>query len=127
MQAGARKRPGAAHPAAGRLAELEAVHQQLKALVRGAAERYEVLQADPDALSAFSFMTMINGLKVAASTLVVDVVAKALLICGMAGYMNDSPYSLGRLLRDAHGAAVMVSNERLLADNAQMLLVSKES
>jgi len=45
----------------------------------------------------------------------------------MAGYRQDSPYSLGRLVRDAHGAAVMVNNDRILANNAQMLLVHKES
>ena len=51
---------------------------------------------------------------------------KALLICGIAGYREDSPYSLGRLLRDAYGAAVMVNNDRIIANNAQMLLVHKE-
>ena len=44
----------------------------------------------------------------------------------MAGYREDSPYSLGRLLRDAQGAAVMVNNDRIVANNAQMLLVHKE-
>ena len=44
----------------------------------------------------------------------------------MAGYRNDSPYSLGRLLRDAYGAALMVNNDRILKLNATMLLVHKE-
>jgi acyl-CoA dehydrogenase len=49
-----------------------------------------------------------------------------LLICGIAGYREDTPYRMGRLLRDAHGGAVMVNNDRIIANNAQLLLVSKE-
>ena len=67
-----------------------------------------------------------NSLKVSASTLVVEVVSRALLICGMAGYGNRSPYSLGRLLRDAFGAQLMVNNDRINGNNAQLLLVSRE-
>jgi hypothetical protein len=33
---------------------------------------------------------------------------------------------MGRLLRDATGAALMVSNDRIIGNNAQMLLVSKD-
>ena len=58
--------------------------------------------------------------------MVVDIVHHALTICGMAGYRNDSKLSLGRLLRDAHGAALMVNNDRLNANNAQMLLIHRE-
>ena len=47
-------------------------------------------------------------------------------VCGMAGYSQRSPFSLGRHLRDAHGAALMVNNDRIMAENAQMLLVYKE-
>ena len=67
-----------------------------------------------------------NSLKVSASTLVVDVIQKALLICGMPGYANRSPYTLGRLLRDAYGAQLMVNNDRINANNAQLLLVQRE-
>ena len=57
--------------------------------------------------------------------LVVEVVSRALTICGIAGYLEDSPLSLGRRLRDAHGAALMVNNDRILGANAQMLLIHK--
>ena len=53
---------------------------------------------------------------------VVDVVGRALLICGIAGYRNDSKFSLCRHLRDAYGAALMVNNDRILKLNATMLL-----
>ena len=73
-----------------------------------------------------SFAITMNALKVSASELVVEIVHRALQICGMAGYRNDSPYSLSRLLRDALGAALMVNNDRITANNAQLLLVHRE-
>ena len=72
------------------------------------------------------FAIEMNTVKISASNLVAEIVARAMTICGMAGYRQDSPYTLGRLLRDSHGAAVMVNNDRILANNAQMLLVHKE-
>ena len=63
---------------------------------------------------------------VAASQLVVQIVNQSLLICGIMGYKNDSPFALGRHLRDAHSAALMVGNDRILATNASLLLVLKE-
>ena len=122
----ARKNPGVTSPAAVRLAELMTVFQQMEALVRGAARTYDEVYDDLEALSGMGFAIAMNGLKVSSSTLVVDIVGKALTICGIAGYREDSPYSLGRLLRDAYGAAVMVNNDRIIANNAQMLLVHKE-
>ncbi len=119
----ARKQPGTAPPSALRLAELMLQHQQLKDLVGGAVREYESRYDNPEALMAMNFAVSMNSLKVSASRLVVDIVTGALTICGMAGYRHDSPLSLGRLLRDAHGAALMVNNDRILANNAQMLLV----
>jgi len=122
----ARKQPGVAPPSALRLAELVTLHQQFKDLVRGSLREYEARYDNPEALSAMGFAVGMNSLKVSASRLVVEIVTGAMTICGMAGYGNDSPYSLGRLLRDAHGAALMVNNDRILANNAQMLLVHRE-
>jgi acyl-CoA dehydrogenase len=67
-----------------------------------------------------------NELKLSASTKVVEVVQAALLICGIAGYRNDTPFSLGRELRDAHSAALMVHNDRITEHNASLLCVAKE-
>jgi acyl-CoA dehydrogenase len=121
----ARKNPAVTSPAALRLAELMTVFQQMEALVQGAARTYEDVYDDVETLSGMGFAIAMNGLKVSSSTLVVDIVSKALLICGITGYREDSPYSLGRLLRDAYGAAIMVNNDRIIANNAQMLLVHK--
>jgi len=51
----------------------------------------------------------------------------SMLICGIQGYREDSEYSLGRILRDAHGAAVMVNNDRIAGNTAQLALVQRES
>jgi acyl-CoA dehydrogenase len=122
----ARKNPGTTPPSAIRLAELVAAFGQMEALVADASRRYDECWDDGEALSSMGFAIAMNSLKVSASTMVVDIVGRAMVICGMAGYREDSPYSLGRILRDAHGAAVMVNNDRILANNAQMLLVHKD-
>jgi len=122
----ARKQPGTTPPSALRLAELMVVYQQMEAHVTGVARYYDEVWNDPEATSGMGFAIAMNSLKISASTLVVEIVGRAMVICGMAGYREDSEYSMGRLLRDAHGAAVMVNNDRILANNAQMLLVHKE-
>jgi len=125
VRAEGRKKPGTTPPAATRLAELIGVLYQMRALVHGAAEDYTDLADDADALAGMAFALRMNALKTSASTLVVDIVGKAMLICGMGGYKEDSPYALGRHLRDAYGAALMINNDRIFGANAQMLLVHK--
>ena len=62
-----------------------------------------------------------NNLKLAVSQDVLGVVQAALNVCGIAGYRNDSEYSLGRLLRDSYSAALMVHNDRIVEHNASLL------
>ncbi|MGD0312977.1 MAG: acyl-CoA dehydrogenase family protein [Acidimicrobiales bacterium] len=125
VQAEARKRPGMTPAAALRLADTTATLQQFTDLVRGAVGRFEQIQDDPDRLSALGFAIAMNSLKVSASTLVVDVVRQCMVICGLASYRMDTPYSLGRHLRDSMGASLMVNNDRIMGNNAQMLLVHR--
>jgi acyl-CoA dehydrogenase len=72
------------------------------------------------------FALRMNNVKIAASEALVDLVGRALRICGILGYKQDSKYTLGRHLRDAWGAQLMVNNDRILGGNAQMLLVHKD-
>jgi acyl-CoA dehydrogenase len=122
----ARKKPGVTPPSALRLAELIVQLQRMEELVRGTAQRYDQMSDDTNALAGMGFAVAMNSLKVSTSTLVVDIVNRAMTICGMAGYREDSPHSLGRILRDAHGAAVMVNNDRINSNTAQMLLIYKD-
>ncbi|GAB3611857.1 acyl-CoA dehydrogenase family protein [Humibacter ginsengisoli] len=126
VQGAARKTPGVVPPSAMRLAELALTMQQLHDLVHGARGRFRAADRDPDLGASIGYATSMNSLKVAASGLLIEVIQKALLICGMAGYANASPFTLGRLLRDAYGAQLMVNNDRINANNAQLLLVQRE-
>ena len=49
-----------------------------------------------------------------------------MLVAGIAGYRTDTPVTLGRNLRDALGALVMINNDRIVAANASLLLASRE-
>jgi len=123
VQSQARGKPGTTPPAAIRLAEVTVVHQQFVDMVQSSLARFESAETDIDRLSSIGFGVGMNALKVSASTLVVDIVRECMLICGLASYRLDTPYALGRHLRDSMGAALMVNNDRIMANNAQMLLV----
>ena len=125
VQAEARKRPGTTPTAAMRLADTAALHQQFADMVHSAALRYEEVADDPERSSSLGFAIAMNSLKVSASTLVVDVVRQCMVICGLASYRLDGPFSLGRHLRDSMGASLMVNNDRIMANNAQLLLVHR--
>ncbi|MBY6709475.1 acyl-CoA/acyl-ACP dehydrogenase [Rhodococcus sp. BP-241] len=125
VQKAARKTPGVTPPAAARLAELLVVHQQLTDTVFRAGDTFDAIADDAEALGAIGFALQINNVKVTASNLLIDIVARALLICGIAGYREDSELRMSRHLRDSHGSAIMVSNERILGHNAQLSLVYK--
>jgi acyl-CoA dehydrogenase len=123
VQAEARRKPGVMPPAAQRLAGVTVVHQQFVDMVQSSLARFAAAGTDADRLASIGFGVGMNALKVSSSTLVADIVRECMLICGLASYRLDSPYSLGRHLRDAMGAALMVNNDRIMANNAQMLLV----
>jgi acyl-CoA dehydrogenase len=129
VRAEARKNPHLPPASSLRLAEVDIVLNGMRNNVNAAAADYlRLLQAgDAEAFKSFGFSTRINNLKLSSSQLVVDIVGKAMLICGISGYRNDSKSSLGRHLRDAYGAALMVNNDRILGHNATMLLALKEA
>jgi acyl-CoA dehydrogenase len=124
----ARSKPGTVPPAALRLAEASSLLQLMRTNVHDVANECERLMSGEtavEALSSVPFALKMNNLKISSSQLVVQIVHQALLICGIAAYKNDSTFSLGRHLRDALSAALMVGNDRIYAANASMLLVLK--
>jgi acyl-CoA dehydrogenase len=128
VRAEARKAPGELPISATRLAEVDGVLQRLRHDVDHHAREYCQLleRGEPEAFEGFGFAIRTNNLKISSSQLIVDIVGRAMLVCGIAGYRNDSKYSLTRQIRDAYGAALMVNNDRILKLNATMLLVHKE-
>jgi acyl-CoA dehydrogenase len=124
----ARKNPSLPPTSAIRLAELDVSLQEMRSNIEAALSAYVRMldQADVEAFRNFAFTIRTNNLKLSSSRQVVDIVGRAMLICGIAAYRNDSPLSLGRQLRDAYGAALMVNNDRIMNHNAAMLLAHKE-
>jgi acyl-CoA dehydrogenase len=127
VRAEARKTPGETPVCAVRLAEVDQVLQEMRHNIVALAAEYEgLLAANDPAFGGFGFAIRTNNLKLSCSRQVVDIVGRAMLICGISGYRNDSKYSLTRHLRDAYGAALMVNNDRIAQLNATMLLAHKE-
>jgi acyl-CoA dehydrogenase len=124
----ARKHPEELSPGAYRLAEVSRMLQEMRHNVYGLAREYRaLLEVDcPERSHGFGFAIRTNNLKLSCSRKIVEIVSEAMLICGIAGYRNDSPFSLSRPLRDAYGAAIMVNNDRIAKLNATMLLAHKE-
>jgi acyl-CoA dehydrogenase len=126
----ARAKPGALPPTALRLAEASSMLQTMRTNAHDVANECEELLQTAEgtrSLSSIGFALKMNNLKVSSSQLVVQIVNHALLICGIVGYKNDSKFAIGRHLRDAHSAALMVGNDRIYATNASMLLVLKDN
>lgn len=126
VRAEARRNPGVTPPGAVHLAEAMATLQTIKGSLLVAIDRYDEAKANPDILGSINYAVDINLLKVAVSTKILEVVDKALLICGIAGYKNGTPFSLGRHLRDAHSARLMISNDRVLMNTASLITVMKQ-
>lgn len=125
VRAAARKAIGTVPPAATALVGLVAELGTLEALVESSAREFDRVSADREALGAIDLAIRWNTLKITASNAVADIAARALSITGIAGFRNDGPLSVARVFRDAQGAAVMVHNDRIAANTAQLLLVSK--
>jgi acyl-CoA dehydrogenase len=125
----ARAKPGSVPPTATRLAEAWSLLQAMRNNVWGVARECDERMEDPARaaeLASASFALKLNNLKLSTSQLVFEIVHRALLICGIAGYKNDSPAALGRHLRDACSAELMIGSDRICASSASMLLVLKD-
>lgn len=124
------KLPGARPPGAARLVTLGLGLQALKdAWMAGAIEFDFLVSEGRDAVECASVRWAIrmNNLKIGSSEAAPKLVHEALHTIGVAAYRNDGPYSLGREYRDALSGALMISNDRISAANALLLLASKEA
>ncbi len=121
----ARKRPGFTPPGAQRVADANAMLQRLRADIADGLRRFEKATLDHDELMSMGFAVAMNNIKLNASRSIVEIIQEAMMVCGIWGYKNDTPYSLGRHLRDAHSAAIMISNDRIVGNTANLLLVNR--
>jgi len=120
-----RKANGATPLVVQRLAEADTQLHLMRANVTDGIARFMAAQKDEAVLNSVGFGAAMLNVKIAASEMVVDIVNRAMLICGIAGYRTDTPFSLGRYLRDAHSAPIMISNNRIYPNLGNMLLVAK--
>ncbi|GAA0780125.1 acyl-CoA dehydrogenase [Roseibium denhamense] len=126
VKAAARKTPGQVPPGALRLSEASSLLQLVKANVVAGLKQFDECKGNEDALNAMSFSVAMNNVKIGTSQTILTIINHCMLICGIAGYKNGTPFSLGRHLRDAHSAQLMISNDRILGNTSTMLLVNKQ-
>lgn len=123
----AKANPGTMPPGALRVAEVSNKLQLIKSNVIAGLQRYEEAKANPDSLTSMGFLVAMNNIKLASSQGVLEVINHCMLIAGIAAYKNGTPYSLGRHLRDAHSAQIMISNDRILSNTSNLLLAHKQN
>jgi acyl-CoA dehydrogenase len=127
VRAAAKRKPGEQPPAALRLSVLMSELSLLRAEVySGLREFVEASAEDRARLSEMATILRFNNLKIAASEQAPRVCQGALGVCGIVGFKNDTPFSVGRHLRDTMSACLMVANERIHQTNASLLLIAKE-
>ena len=129
VRAEARKQPGTVPQQAHRLAEVMVQLQTMRNNVNGQAVEFDAITARPDGMDqllTIGWALKMNNIKVASSEMAPAIVHQALQIVGIGGYKNDSKYSVGRNYRDALSAALMISNDRIFAKTAPLLLVYKD-
>jgi acyl-CoA dehydrogenase len=122
----ARHSPGSVPPTAARLAEASAHLQAMKQEWLAAAQAFDAVRSMEELLE-IGWALRLNNLKVSSSDAAPQIVHRALQIVGILGYKNDSPFSLGRQYRDVLSASLMISNDRINAKSAAMLLVFKDA
>ncbi|KVE38721.1 acyl-CoA dehydrogenase family protein [Burkholderia sp. TSV86] len=120
------KQGGALPPSGRRIAEALALLQSMQARIEAALRTYGQGAARTWSAS-MAQAAEINTLKTYVSTTALEVVKHAMMICGMASYKNGTPYTLGRHIRDLHSAPLMISNDRIEANTANLLLALRSA
>lgn len=126
VRASAKAKPGEELPAAQQLSHLHSQLALLRAEVRAGRDDYVAAWDDREHLSTLRVVLRFNNLKIAASEQAPRICQEAMGVCGIVGFKNDSPYGVGRHLRDTMSAVLMVANERLHRTNASLLLIAKD-
>jgi acyl-CoA dehydrogenase len=108
-----------------RVVELSTVLYQMRDVIHMAAAAYERHKGTPE-VESLGFTARMDSLKLSSSAFLVDIVLRAMAICGLQSYQNDSKFSMTRIVRDALAAPLMISNDRTLQASAQTILIRKE-
>jgi acyl-CoA dehydrogenase len=127
FQGQARARPGTLPPSATRVAEAVAIIQMLEGRLELALTHQRERDAAQSMSATFNLAAEMNGLKTSVSAMALEAVHIAMLVCGMAGYKHGTPFSLGRHLRDLWSAPLMINNDRILTNTANLLLADRSA
>jgi acyl-CoA dehydrogenase len=114
---------GVTPPGALRVAEAASMLQLMRANTLDGLRRFARAQADSDELTSVGFAVAMNNIKVGASRLAGEIINHAMLVCGILGYKYDTPFSIGRHMRDVLSAPIMISNDRIFGNMSNLLLV----
>jgi acyl-CoA dehydrogenase len=127
VRASAKGRPEAAQPLAQRLSYLMTDLALLRAEVgSGLRDFTDASENDRERLTTMAMILRFNNLKLAASEQAPKICHGALGVTGIVGFKNDTPFSVGRHIRDSMSASLMVANERIHQTNASLLLIAKD-
>jgi acyl-CoA dehydrogenase len=127
VRASAKGRPEAAQPLAQRLSHLMTDLALLRAEVgSGLRDFTDASENDRERLSTMAAILRFNNLKLASSEHAPKICQGALGVTGIVGFKNDTPFSVGRHIRDSMSASLMVANERIHQTNASLLLIAKD-
>ncbi len=125
VRAEARRTPNVVPPGALRVAEAANMLQLMKSNTTAAIHRFEKAEQGGEDLGSVGFIVAMNNVKIGASRMACDVINHAMLITGINGYRNDTPYSVGRHMRDAMSAPIMISNDRIFGNMSNLLLMHR--
>jgi len=85
------------------------------------------MRTDPGHFIDMRFKRRVSALKDNVSATALEVVDGAKMVCDLQGYVNNTPYSLGRHLRDIHSARLVIGSDRILARTEQMMLAGRST
>ncbi|MEA2126925.1 MAG: acyl-CoA dehydrogenase [Solirubrobacteraceae bacterium] len=126
VRASAKRSPGTTPPAATHLSHVMSELSLLRAEVCQGLTDYVGHMDDREWLSTLQAVLRFNNLKLAASEQAPRVCQGAMGVSGIVGYKNDTPFAVGRHLRDSMSACLMIANERIHQTNAGLLLIAKD-
>ena len=126
VRAAAKRTPGITPPAATKLSHVMGDLQLLRGEVKAGLADYLEHFDDPHWLMTMGAALRFNNLKIAASDQVSKICQGAMGVSGIVGFKNDTPFAVGRHLRDSMSACLMIANDRIHSTNAGLLLIAKE-
>jgi acyl-CoA dehydrogenase len=112
-------------PAGRRIAETLALMQAIEGRVAGALRLQSNRRSECSWSETMANAAEINTLKTFVSTTALQVVHHAMMICGMAAYKNGTPFTLSRHLRDLYSAPLMINNDRVDVNTANLMLAQR--